>query len=1063
MFTQLKERARRTVAALTAAALLAGTAVLGLVAPAAAADSSGAPLVWGVESTFRSHFKPFTTASAGASKLEDGSYSYPYGTSTVSGGVGVAQFTGSIDVFAYGGMYTAQFQSPKVTLTSPTSGILSVTSNGVEIQVASFVTSVPAESGGTLHYTATNVTLLASGIPLFGNTYPAGQVFDDFTFGIPAPVVVLPTTTTLGLPATAKVRESATFTVTVAPAVNGTVGFSVNGTEIGTATAVAGVASFSYTPSVAGEFSVKAQFTSADNKYAASSSTQTLQVAALEPAPVDRVVTVTGSGFTDLPKTASGSPAMGAYVAVVEAGTDIATITVSNGFASDWVMPNQIVNGAFTKILTVPAAHAGKNLEVVSWSAHGMANAATLIDRKPVTSSDTVALSYSAGGTEEPETPVDPGTDRVVTVTGSGFTDLPNNSTGKAASGAYVAVVEAGTDITTITMRNALAVSFVPNASIINGAFTQTLKVPAAHAGKNLEVVAWSAHGNPSAATLIDRKPVTASNTVALKYAAGGTEEPETPVDPEVPTTPEAPEAQAGSLQWGVKKSFREYLQMPMSGGQIILSGAAQNADGSVYAFPQASSNFAGSTGTVRYSGSVRFTGHEGALDTKLDKPYVVVTGPTSGELYATVSAKHMTDPTKAVFNKVLKVADLTFGKPSVNADGSYTFKTTKVLLAAAGVAAFSDFYKVGAVLDNLTFIAGSNSTQGGGATGSTDGFSATVSASTVTAGQTLTLTGRGFTPNATGINAYLYSNPVLLAQNLKANAQGVVTAKVTIPANTAAGQHTLSLEVGTDKAQVAVTVKAASTGGLPTLDGDDDNTSTGTDGTDATETDKEPVCVARAVSGASLNWGLRSSYIRYVDNLSDGVVSATGSVRRAGSTFAWSGGSGKYNVDANKGLVYFGGKLHFAGHDDAMNSTFSNIRIQFASSGTAYVLADVVAKGLDTPGLTKNGAHIATVSLSGNKSASGSKITWTNAPVTLTSTGAAAFGGFYEAGESLDSMTISVPLGATTDCDAGSGTLAATGAEEGTSAAALSALALMFAGLALVAVRRNRFSTTAR
>ena len=101
-----------------------------------------------------------------------------------------------------------------------------------------------------------------------------------------------------------------------------------------------------------------------------------------------------------------------------------------------------------------------------------------------------------------------------------------------------------------------------------------------------------------------------------------------------------------------------------------------------------------------------------------------------------------------------------------------------------------------------------------------------------VVAGGELTVTGSGFGPGETGIRLELRSDPVVLAANLTADASGVVTATVTVPAGTPAGRHTLVLVGAGRTLTQEITVTAA-----------------------------PARCVARAVTGATLTWGVRDSF----------------------------------------------------------------------------------------------------------------------------------------------------------------------------------------------------------
>ncbi|MDE0573563.1 InlB B-repeat-containing protein [Demequina sp. B12] len=96
---------------------------------------------------------------------------------------------------------------------------------------------------------------------------------------------------------------------------------------------------------------------------------------------------------------------------------------------------------------------------------------------------------------------------------------------------------------------------------------------------------------------------------------------------------------------------------------------------------------------------------------------------------------------------------------------------------------------------------------------------------SSATQGEQITLTGNGFDPYET-IAAELHSTPVSLGRTT-ADASGTFTLAVTIPADTAPGDHTLVLTAGSGTAEQAFTVTAAPTAesadGETTSDGGSD------------------------------------------------------------------------------------------------------------------------------------------------------------------------------------------------------------------------------------------------
>ncbi|SEG63680.1 Immunoglobulin I-set domain-containing protein [Nonomuraea solani] len=153
-----------------------------------------------------------------------------------------------------------------------------------------------------------------------------------------------------------------------------------------------------------------------------------------------------------------------------------------------------------------------------------------------------------------------------------------------------------------------------------------------------------------------------------------------------------------GTLDWGVKESFRTYITGSIAHGTITTGGgAADNGDGT-FRFPLAKGTYDTEQRTVllSYTGQVRFTGHSGALDLLIANPQVAI-GATGSTLYADVTSLPL-DGTKPVSYPVVDLATLTLNTP----DGS-TWTDLPAALTAAGVPAFADFYGEGEALDPVT------------------------------------------------------------------------------------------------------------------------------------------------------------------------------------------------------------------------------------------------------------------------------------------------------------------------------------------------------------------------
>lgn len=508
---------------------------------------------------------------------------------------------------------------------------------------------------------------------------------------------------------------------------------------------------------------------------------------------------------------------------------------------------------------------------------------------------------------------------------------------------------------------------------------------------------------------------------------------------PSVPTT-------AGALTWGVKESFRSYIQGPVAGGGATATNGASVVDG-VFRFGQADGGTwtaASGRGTVAYAGTVRFTGHAGALDLTLANPVVEVTGPGAGRLLVDARSTGLDGST--FDRKGVAVATLALGAPTTSADGSVTYTDAAATLTADGSLAFVGFYPAGTALDPVTFTVGATATgPGGGGTigtpgdgstgGSVDRTKATLSAYQAAPGDEVTISGIGFGTNEAGIRTEIRSTPRTLATGVTANAGGAATSTVTIPQDVAPGEHTLLLVGANHTASAPITIVGTGT------------TGTGTGG--AAEQ-----CFAQGVNGATLSWGVSDRFRAYVTGpIAKGSVSTSG-VQDSGSAFTWSGGKGSFNTDLGKGRASFGGSVSFSGHEGILDLQISNPRVVVnGSSGTLVV--DVRSSDMEGTKSSSNGVAFASLDLSGKKSTSGSTITWSGAPATLTAAGAKAFAGFYEAGTALSPVTFGFPIGGDVECDAYSGALASTGTDAGS--LALLAGTLLLTGGAILAVRRRR------
>lgn len=260
---------------------------------------------------------------------------------------------------------------------------------------------------------------------------------------------------------------------------------------------------------------------------------------------------------------------------------------------------------------------------------------------------------------------------------------------------------------------------------------------------------------------------------------------------------------------------------------------------------------------------------------------------------------------------------------------------------------------------------------------------------------------------------------------------EGVVTQSWKVPANFATGAHTVTFSTGTGADartfSMPFTVEATSTQG------------------GSTNTDPEDVCVARAVTGGSMNWEFKQSFKTYIQ----GPI-AKGSF--SGGSFSATGGS--INVDAGGiGQVNFSGSLVASGHGGELDIRLQNPSIQVTGPNSGVLYG------------TLSGSYVAVANLAfSSVSVTGSGLTATGSSATLTGAAAATFGRFYGAGTALDPVSFSVSLGAEVPCDNTTDPVAAELARTGADGNLLAPLATFGAltlllGFGLMRARRRQMA----
>lgn len=169
------------------------------------------------------------------------------------------------------------------------------------------------------------------------------------------------------------------------------------------------------------------------------------------------------------------------------------------------------------------------------------------------------------------------------------------------------------------------------------------------------------------------------------------------------------------TLSWGFKESFRSYISGAIARGQW------EPSDGATYttpAFSWSTSSGSTATGTVARGGApaeaaltgrIRFTGHDGLLDTTIANPTLVRDTPTHATLRLDVSGVSMDaalagDATATTVTQVPFVdIDLSGAAVTDTADGvTITATDAPTAITAEGFAAFGN-YETGTAFDPIT------------------------------------------------------------------------------------------------------------------------------------------------------------------------------------------------------------------------------------------------------------------------------------------------------------------------------------------------------------------------
>lgn len=408
------------------------------------------------------------------------------------------------------------------------------------------------------------------------------------------------------------------------------------------------------------------------------------------------------------------------------------------------------------------------------------------------------------------------------------------------------------------------------------------------------------------------------------------------------------------TVNWGLKKSFRSYINGAFSQGSQELTGVTTNEDGS-YHFTSAEGTVANGEYSVTFTGSsIHYTAHHGLLEVIISDLSVTIkdgvgtvranvqSRPYNGNTTPNdlVETKNMTIGT---FNASgLKVEGNTITLPSVDEENG-----TRVKLSEEATGAFAGFYKAGQELDAL-------------------GFSATIVTKEAPAPSPEPSTEPSAEPTA---------------------------------APTAEPSFAPTSEAPKPAEPTSAAPSAAPTSAAPSSPAA------------TTEPKREEKVTGNVVESGTLSWDIRESFLKYLTGFAHGSVNVEGMEKTAAGGFKYTQASGVYNPETKTGQINFAGTAEFTGHNGQLKSTIKNMRLVVVN-GKGTLVADVDALTRDGKSVSKTGLAIAEVDLSGASVKDG-VFSAQNAAVALTAEGSdVLFAGQYRgADNTMAPLSFSVKL----------------------------------------------------
>lgn len=145
-------------------------------------------------------------------------------------------------------------------------------------------------------------------------------------------------------------------------------------------------------------------------------------------------------------------------------------------------------------------------------------------------------------------------------------------------------------------------------------------------------------------ARVLHRALVSAAAVLAASLALGGAAHAAS-ADAAEPSTPAACDVVGGDLSWGFKESFRAYISGSIAEGEWAVSGGATYETPN-FGWSSATGTFdpGARAGDASFTGAIRFTGHDGLLDTTVADPTLRFAADGTAQLLVDLTTLSMDD-----------------------------------------------------------------------------------------------------------------------------------------------------------------------------------------------------------------------------------------------------------------------------------------------------------------------------------------------------------------------------------------------------------------------------------